>query len=202
MLQGDALAVQLFIGAAALNVLSVAMTQAGWTHRWFVWGLFGLSALLATLSITWGHVETAIPSLNTFLSVLASSRITWVFAGIIPAFILGARLHGSVRERRRKEEWVPAYVAAMEFTKPHLIANLHSYETQLADLTEEWIALNEKLKNSKKTPDFIPLKTADRVKGEEYEAWPAPGSEDTELGVLMEPEVGHGEAEVYTRVQA
>jgi hypothetical protein len=28
--------------------------------------------------------------------------------------------------------------------------------------------------------------------------WPAPGSEDTELGVLMEPEVGHGEAEVYT----
>ena len=32
--------------------------------------------------------------------------------------------------------------------------------------------------------------------------WPAPGSEDTELGVLMEPEVGHGETEVYTRVQA
>ena len=32
--------------------------------------------------------------------------------------------------------------------------------------------------------------------------WPAPGSEDTELGVLMEREVGHGEAKVYTRVQA
>ena len=31
---------------------------------------------------------------------------------------------------------------------------------------------------------------------------PAPGSEDTELGVLMEPEVDHGETEVYTRVQA
>jgi hypothetical protein len=29
-------------------------------------------------------------------------------------------------------------------------------------------------------------------------AWPAPGSEDTELGVLMELEVGHGEAEVHT----
>ena len=27
--------------------------------------------------------------------------------------------------------------------------------------------------------------------------WPAPGSEDTELGVLMEPEVRHGEAEVH-----
>ena len=32
--------------------------------------------------------------------------------------------------------------------------------------------------------------------------WPAPGSEDTELGVLMEREVRHGEAEVYARIQA
>src|SRR5436309_1454210 len=32
--------------------------------------------------------------------------------------------------------------------------------------------------------------------------WPAPGSKDTELGVLMGPEVDHGEAEVYTGVQA
>ena len=32
--------------------------------------------------------------------------------------------------------------------------------------------------------------------------WPAPGSEDTELGALMELEVGHGETEVYPRVQA
>ena len=33
--------------------------------------------------------------------------------------------------------------------------------------------------------------------------WPAPGSEDTEFGVLMEPEVGHGETrEVHTRVPA
>ncbi len=32
--------------------------------------------------------------------------------------------------------------------------------------------------------------------------WPAPGSKDTELGVLMEPEVSHGETEIYSRVQA
>ncbi len=32
--------------------------------------------------------------------------------------------------------------------------------------------------------------------------WPAPGSEDTELGVFMEPEVSHGEAKIYARVQA
>ncbi len=32
--------------------------------------------------------------------------------------------------------------------------------------------------------------------------WPAPGSEDTELGVLMGPEGGHGATAVYARVQA
>jgi hypothetical protein len=32
--------------------------------------------------------------------------------------------------------------------------------------------------------------------------WPAAGSEDTELGVKMEPEVGHGETEIYPQVQA
>jgi hypothetical protein len=32
--------------------------------------------------------------------------------------------------------------------------------------------------------------------------WPAPGSEDTKLGVLMEREVRHGAAEVYAGVQA
>src|SRR5215204_5494862 len=35
-----------------------------------------------------------------------------------------------------------------------------------------------------------------------FRNWPVPGFEDTELGVLMEPEVRHGETEVYTRVQA
>src|SRR6267378_4533998 len=38
--------------------------------------------------------------------------------------------------------------------------------------------------------------------GFRHSLWPAPGSEDTELGVLMELEVGHGETEVYPRVQA
>ena len=32
--------------------------------------------------------------------------------------------------------------------------------------------------------------------------WPAPGFTDTELGVLMEPEVCHGATEVYEGVQA
>ena len=32
--------------------------------------------------------------------------------------------------------------------------------------------------------------------------WPAPGCEDTELGVFMGPEVSHGETKVYAGVQA
>jgi FlaA1/EpsC-like NDP-sugar epimerase len=36
----------------------------------------------------------------------------------------------------------------------------------------------------------------------DWDMWPAPGSEDTELGVFMEPEVSHGETKVYAGVQA
>jgi hypothetical protein len=31
--------------------------------------------------------------------------------------------------------------------------------------------------------------------------WPAPGSEDTELGVFMGPEVSHGATKVYAGIQ-
>jgi hypothetical protein len=33
-------------------------------------------------------------------------------------------------------------------------------------------------------------------------SWPAPGSEDTELGVILEPEVVYGTQTLCTRVQA
>jgi hypothetical protein len=32
--------------------------------------------------------------------------------------------------------------------------------------------------------------------------WPAPGSEETELGIFMGSEVGHGETKIHTGVQA
>jgi non-homologous end joining protein Ku len=41
-----------------------------------------------------------------------------------------------------------------------------------------------------------------KLEGDQYVIWPAPGSADTELGVLMEREVGHGETDVYAGVQA
>jgi hypothetical protein len=47
-------------------------------------------------------------------------------------------------------------------------------------------------------------KACDRcvIKSSNSVIWPAPGSADTELGVLMGPEVSHGEAKIYARVQA
>ena len=50
-----------------------------------------------------------------------------------------------------------------------------------------------------KFPIFDAPKTnRDRILTPGSRYWPAPGSEDTELGVSMEPEVDHGEAE-FTR---
>jgi hypothetical protein len=37
---------------------------------------------------------------------------------------------------------------------------------------------------------------------QKFVGWPAAGSTDTELGVFMELEVGHGETEIYAGVQA
>jgi hypothetical protein len=76
-------------------------------------------------------------------------------------------------------------------------------------ILEDWnvleLGIAEHFRNLKslrhKSLHFDP-RTYGQVRDDALEAWPAPGSEDTELGVLMEPEVGHGEAEVYTRVQA
>jgi hypothetical protein len=36
----------------------------------------------------------------------------------------------------------------------------------------------------------------------DFMRWPAPGSEDTELGVFMGPEASHGKTKVYAGVQA
>jgi hypothetical protein len=64
----------------------------------------------------------------------------------------------------------------------------------------EWI----KKRFPKPSPiDVPPDKVDSLIEAIKQQAtWPAPGSEDTELGVLMEPEVSHGETEVYAGVQA
>ncbi len=115
LLQGDALAVQLFIGAAALTALSVAITQAGWTHRWFVRAMFGTAALLSISCIGWPYFETRIPLINDALQAVALSRISWFFVGIVPAFIGGAILSDALRRRREITKtsirWMPVSFA-------------------------------------------------------------------------------------------
>jgi DNA end-binding protein Ku len=66
---------------------------------------------------------------------------------------------------------------------------------------EELEAIAIESKRTIEIDEFVPKKEIDELYlNSPY--WPAPGSEDTELGVLMELEVGHGETEVYPRVQA
>jgi hypothetical protein len=56
VLQGDELTVQLFIAAAGLALLGIAVTQAGWTHKFFVRSLFGVAAILFLCAIFWRNV--------------------------------------------------------------------------------------------------------------------------------------------------
>ena len=49
---------------------------------------------------------------------------------------------------------------------------------------------------------FWVIATVVFIRGYKRWGWPAPGSEDTELGVFMELEVSYGKTKVYTRVQA
>ena len=126
LLQGDALAVQLFIGAAALTALSVAMTQAGWTHRWFVKGMFALAASLAIACVGWPYFESRIPAISDVLQAVAMSRIGWFFVGIIPAFVGGMLLSDGLRHRPRTSpivpiEWRSIFVAMETLARRDLI---------------------------------------------------------------------------------
>jgi len=47
-----------------------------------------------------------------------------------------------------------------------------------------------------------PVYGFENIGGFVLKVWPAPGSADTELGVLMDLEVGHGETKIYAGVQA
>jgi hypothetical protein len=71
--------VRLFIGAAAITALSVAITQAGWKHKAFVNGLFVLTVILAALSIFWPLVAPYLSEdLDSDLGRIASSTTAWL----------------------------------------------------------------------------------------------------------------------------
>jgi hypothetical protein len=125
LLQGDSLAVQLFIGAAAISALSVAMTQAGWTHKWFVGSMFGFSAFLTGTSIGWPYLETQIPTINAALQTLVQTRTAWFFAGIIPALVVGIGLNEFQRRRKNKirmpTKWIGIFGAMETLARRDLV---------------------------------------------------------------------------------
>lgn len=77
MLTGDDLTVQLFVGASAVAVLGVAVTQAGWTHKWFVRSLFVIAGALALLAIYWKPIRDAHPEIGPVASEVAGNSISW-----------------------------------------------------------------------------------------------------------------------------
>ena len=64
----------------------------------------------------------------------------------------------------------------------------------------EFLAANQQQREIEIVSEYLDL--GDAPKATKNAIWPVPGFEDTELGVLMEPEVGHGETKIYARVQA
>lgn len=81
MSESDILAVQLFIGSLAAATTAVAMTQAGWTHKWFVRGMFLLAAGLAAAAIFWPRIGPKMSRVDDLLVEVSGSRITWFLIG-------------------------------------------------------------------------------------------------------------------------
>jgi hypothetical protein len=151
LLQGDELTVQLFIGAAALTALSVAMTQAGWTHRWFVRGMFALAAFLAITCVGWPYFESRIPAIRDVLQAMAETRIAWFFAGIVPALVIGMRMT-ELRRRRKRElrlptAWVSITFAMLNFARQDLIDRYEYVLAQSAGQSERKEAIDAELAN-------------------------------------------------------
>ena len=89
--------------------------------------------------------------------------------------------------------------------KPLKIPNIASVTVSVTHVEFHFQSLHRGQKGRTETFRLRPWKTGIGIR---YAficnacGWPAPGSEDTELGVLMELEVGHGETEVHAGVQA
>jgi hypothetical protein len=105
---GDELAIRLFVGGAALTLAGLGTTQAGWTHRSFVVGLFLGAAVLAAIAIFWAPIAATWPKLDAALSAISVSPVAWFWLlvgglGCIFVADLGAR-YGWFSSKRRYTE--------------------------------------------------------------------------------------------------
>src|SRR5208283_3491067 len=96
-MSGDDLSVQLFIGATAITVLALAVSQAGWKHLWFVRALFGVAFVLAACAIFWKPISDELPHVKEIVSELASNSFSWfslllIGFGLVFVLDFGARI--------------------------------------------------------------------------------------------------------------
>src|SRR5258708_32328874 len=74
MSDSDLLSVQLFFGSLAAGALGIAMTQAGWTHRWFGRAMVVLPAGLAEVAAFCAQIPPAQPSSEGHLALVRLTR--------------------------------------------------------------------------------------------------------------------------------
>jgi hypothetical protein len=68
---------QYFVAGAALTVLGVAVTQAGWNHRWFLRGAFGLGIALLVCAALWKPITSTFPKVGELTDPIGSSAGAW-----------------------------------------------------------------------------------------------------------------------------
>jgi hypothetical protein len=78
MLTGDDLSTQYFIAGTAITILGIGVTQAGWTHRWFVRCLILLGLLLLASAAFWGRLAEQFPKLAKLANPVGSSSLAWL----------------------------------------------------------------------------------------------------------------------------
>ena len=101
---GDgSLEVQLFIGSLAAAAAALAMAQAGWTHRWFVRGMFAVAIILAATAVGWPKISPHAPEIDAWISNVTDSRLAWfvigIVLGLVTGFAIGAWLDARLKRR-------------------------------------------------------------------------------------------------------
>lgn len=71
--------------------MGIAVTQAGWTHKGFVYSLFVAAIGLAFSAIYWEQIREARPGIGSWASAIAGSSISWftlLLVGFGAVFVL------------------------------------------------------------------------------------------------------------------
>lgn len=105
MSDSDILSIQLFIGGIAISFFGIAVSAAGWNHRYFVRAMFAITALAVVVGISWRSISKPLsPDSMKAIAAVASSPITWLvmFSAGIVAILIITKLHRSATPKAIK----------------------------------------------------------------------------------------------------